>query len=202
MRSPIFVDEQCGVPRAEGHLRVFRAPAPATTPRCCSREQEFLEAARAVALERLSARARHGGRAGGGRAASARCRALSATARQRLIALGLVGLRPLSGARLARRAEFWQRRARRARAPAAGDRPASAQAGHGHSRALRPDVLGPDAHREGGAQPADFPTTRNYLKITMCNIHDELVQRSELPALAALLAGRDAAAAQQPGLAG
>ncbi len=55
---------------------------------------------------------------------------------------------------------------------------------------------------EKEVRTADFPTTRNYMMITMCNIHDELVKRSELPALAALLAGRDAAAAQQPGLAG
>jgi hypothetical protein len=34
---------------------------------------------------------------------------------------------------------------------------------------------------------ADFPTTRNYLKITLCNIHDELTSRSDLPMLATLL---------------
>lgn len=36
---------------------------------------------------------------------------------------------------------------------------------------------------------ADFPTTRSYLKITLCNIHDELVDRMEVPALSAALRG-------------
>ena len=30
----------------------------------------------------------------------------------------------------------------------------------------------------------DFPTTHNYLKVTMCNIHDELTQRMDAPAVA------------------
>jgi hypothetical protein len=30
----------------------------------------------------------------------------------------------------------------------------------------------------------DFPTTRNYLRVTMCNIHDEFSQRADAPALA------------------
>ena len=34
----------------------------------------------------------------------------------------------------------------------------------------------------------DFPTTHNYLKVTLCNIHDELAQRMDAPALAQLLA--------------
>jgi hypothetical protein len=49
---------------------------------------------------------------------------------------------------------------------------------------------------------ADFPTTRSYLMVMLCNVHDELVKRSDLPALAALLAGGEAAAVQQQGLAG
>jgi hypothetical protein len=31
----------------------------------------------------------------------------------------------------------------------------------------------------------DFPTTRNYLRAQLCNIHEEFVQRLDLPALAA-----------------
>jgi hypothetical protein len=34
----------------------------------------------------------------------------------------------------------------------------------------------------------DFPTIRNYLKVTLCNIHDELTKRMDAPALAAMLA--------------
>ena len=33
----------------------------------------------------------------------------------------------------------------------------------------------------------DFPTTRNYLRVAMCNIHDEFTQRLDLPALTASL---------------
>ena len=31
----------------------------------------------------------------------------------------------------------------------------------------------------------DFPTTRNYLRAQLCNIHDEFVKRLDLPAIAA-----------------
>jgi hypothetical protein len=31
----------------------------------------------------------------------------------------------------------------------------------------------------------DFPTTRNYLRVALCNVHDEFVKRLDLPALAA-----------------
>ncbi len=34
---------------------------------------------------------------------------------------------------------------------------------------------------------ADYPTTRSYLMITLCNIHDDLTSRSNLPVLAASL---------------
>jgi hypothetical protein len=33
----------------------------------------------------------------------------------------------------------------------------------------------------------DFPTTRNYLRVTLCNIHDELTKRMDAPALAGML---------------
>lgn len=32
----------------------------------------------------------------------------------------------------------------------------------------------------------DFPTTHNYLKVTLCNIHDELTRRIEMPSQAQL----------------
>jgi len=35
----------------------------------------------------------------------------------------------------------------------------------------------------------DFPTTRSYLKVNLCNIHDELTRRADVPALARRLAG-------------
>ncbi len=31
----------------------------------------------------------------------------------------------------------------------------------------------------------DFPTTRNYLRVTMCNIHDDFIERLDVPAVAA-----------------
>ena len=37
---------------------------------------------------------------------------------------------------------------------------------------------------------ADFPTTRSYLKITLCNIHDEFMKRSDVQAIAAQLQSR------------
>ena len=38
----------------------------------------------------------------------------------------------------------------------------------------------------------DFPTTRSYLKVTLCNVHDELTSRADAPALARQLRdGRD-----------
>ena len=40
---------------------------------------------------------------------------------------------------------------------------------------------------EKEVRSADFPTTRSYLTITLCNIHDELTSRSNLPLLAASL---------------
>ena len=33
----------------------------------------------------------------------------------------------------------------------------------------------------------DFPTTRNYLRVAMCNIHDEFTERLDAPAVAAAL---------------
>jgi hypothetical protein len=35
----------------------------------------------------------------------------------------------------------------------------------------------------------EFPTIRNYLRVTLCNIHDELTRRMDAPALAGLLRG-------------
>ena len=37
---------------------------------------------------------------------------------------------------------------------------------------------------------ADFPTTRSYLKITLCNVHDEFMNRSDVQAIAAQLQSR------------
>lgn len=39
----------------------------------------------------------------------------------------------------------------------------------------------------------DFPTTRNYLRVTLCNVHDELVERLDLPAVTASLGGAEVA---------
>ena len=34
---------------------------------------------------------------------------------------------------------------------------------------------------------SEFPTIRNYLRVTSCNVHDELTKRMDAPAMAALL---------------
>jgi len=39
---------------------------------------------------------------------------------------------------------------------------------------------------------SEFPTIRNYLRVTLCNIHDELTKRMDAPALAAMLGRQDA----------
>jgi hypothetical protein len=38
---------------------------------------------------------------------------------------------------------------------------------------------------------SEFPTIRNYLRVTLCNIHDELTKRMDAPALAAMLGRQD-----------
>jgi hypothetical protein len=38
----------------------------------------------------------------------------------------------------------------------------------------------------------DFPTVRNYLRVTLCNIHDELDKRMDVLALAGVLGGQNA----------
>jgi hypothetical protein len=38
----------------------------------------------------------------------------------------------------------------------------------------------------------DFPTTHSYLKVTLCNIHDELTRRADIPELVRQLRGTDA----------
>jgi len=38
----------------------------------------------------------------------------------------------------------------------------------------------------------DFQTTHSYLKITLCNVHEQLTSRADLPALALQLVGADA----------
>jgi hypothetical protein len=35
---------------------------------------------------------------------------------------------------------------------------------------------------------ADFPTTHNYLKVTLCNVHDRLTERADVPRLVSALA--------------
>jgi hypothetical protein len=34
---------------------------------------------------------------------------------------------------------------------------------------------------------SDFPTIRNYLRVTLCNVHEEFTKRADAPALAAML---------------
>lgn len=41
----------------------------------------------------------------------------------------------------------------------------------------------------GKLRSAEFPTTRNYLRVTMCNIHDELSKRLNVQSLADALRG-------------
>lgn len=68
---------------------------------------------------------------------------------------------------------------------------------HPPKRAM--DIPEPFAHAYFDLMPiheklrsAEFPTTHSYLKVTMCNIHDELEKRLDTDALAATLAGRAA----------
>ena len=37
----------------------------------------------------------------------------------------------------------------------------------------------------------ELPTTRNYLRVALCNIHDEFVKRLDDPAVANALLGRE-----------
>jgi hypothetical protein len=46
---------------------------------------------------------------------------------------------------------------------------------------------------------ADFPTTRSYLMIALCNSYDELTNRADLPALAASLNNFETAGAEPQG---
>jgi hypothetical protein len=39
----------------------------------------------------------------------------------------------------------------------------------------------------------DFPTTRNYLRIAICNIRDEFEKRADIPAIAASFESADVA---------
>lgn len=39
------------------------------------------------------------------------------------------------------------------------------------------------------ARSADFPTTHNYLKVTLCNVHDQLTDRADITRLVSALAG-------------
>ena len=64
---------------------------------------------------------------------------------------------------------------------------------HAPKRAF--DVAAPFAQRYFDLMPIheklrgrDFPTTHNYLKVTLCNIHEEFSKRMDAPALAVALA--------------
>jgi hypothetical protein len=63
-----------------------------------------------------------------------------------------------------------------------------------HPRKLVKDIPEPYAQRYFSLMPIherlrgeDFPTLHSYLKITLCNIHDEFVRRMDAPALRASL---------------
>jgi hypothetical protein len=45
---------------------------------------------------------------------------------------------------------------------------------------------------------ADFPTTRSYLQVTLCNIHQELIDRMDAPVVAGLLDEHRASRAAAP----
>jgi hypothetical protein len=52
-------------------------------------------------------------------------------------------------------------------------------------------------HKE--ARSRDFPTTRSYLQVTLCNIHDQLARRADVPALTKLLRDTDPGSATRAG---
>lgn len=63
-----------------------------------------------------------------------------------------------------------------------------------HARKMVKDIPDPYAERYFSLMPIherlrgeDFPTVRNYLKVTLCNIHDEFVRLLDAPTLRASL---------------
>jgi hypothetical protein len=67
-----------------------------------------------------------------------------------------------------------------------------------HPPKLAKDIPEPFAERYFALMPIherlrdrDFPTIRNYLKVTLCNIHDELSERADVRGLVAALRRRD-----------
>jgi len=66
-----------------------------------------------------------------------------------------------------------------------------------HPPKLAKDIPEPFAERYFALMPIherlrdrDFPTIRNYLKVTLCNIHDELSERIDVRGLVAALRRR------------
>ena len=98
-----FIDAQCRLRGAEGHLRIFPRARRPLRQGPVSSEPEFQAACRCVALARLSARAGDGGRTGRGRAAPGRCRAIGHAQVEAIARARACGVRPLSGAGGARR---------------------------------------------------------------------------------------------------
>ena len=157
------------------------------------REPEFQAAVRRLALAGLSARACDGGRDGRGRAAAAAA-ATTAGSVEALVALVLGDFRPLSGAGGARRT--------RPGASCAPSWTAGCKLIGLHPPKWAKDVPEQFAESYFDLMPIheklrgrDFPTTRNYLRVTMTNIHDELTKRLDAPATARIPARRGPVAA-------
>ena len=150
----------------------IRARAPGTTPRCCSASPDSRPRSRCRAGAPIRSGSRWSARWSKACCAHTPARpARSARCAQRARARRL---RSLSGAGRARRAGV-ARAARRAGAAAPADRAASAEARHGYPEQWAQTYfdLMPIHEKLRGR---DFPTTRNYLRVTICNIHDEFVE--------------------------
>ena len=158
----------------KGHLRILPCPR-RPLRQGAVRRAGFAGRRRKIALAGLSARAGDGGGTGRGRAAAH----AGAERDRQLETLGAArpfGLRPLSGS-CGRSASCLERGAR-----------ASLRAGcssiglHPPKRAF--DIPEPLAETYLDLMPihkklraSDLPTMRNYLRVTLCNIHDELTKR-------------------------
>ena len=181
--------EQRGFCRAEGHLRIFARPRGALCQGPVQRAG-VPGSRRTVALARLSDRARHGGGIRRRRPAPSlqRRSASSSTRFARSCSRSSTAIRCRQRSANA----TWSAKRARAGAPPATRsacirRNASWIFPSSSSKTYF-DLL--PIHEK--LRQSDFPTTRNYLKVTLCNIHDELAKRMDGQALAGLLDGQNA----------
>ena len=184
-----FIDEQSAFLVQKGIHEYSRARA-GHYAKVLFKEPEFHDALERSRWTAYPAGARHGRRACGGRAATAgrRCRARPAA--RDAAGAGALGVRPLSDPGRPRRGEL-EPVAGRPCASAAAVRPASGQARLRRlpGRLPKPTSTSMPIHRQ--LRASEFPTLHSYLKVTLCNIHDELTKRLDGEAIVDSLRARD-----------